>query len=788
MTQVLVFRSFGDEGTRLYGQVIGTDYIFSLSDFVPDTGREANGIFQAGEGVVFRGVNTDGFNDSLVFTNGSPNSSVVLINDSLGNRIEDPIVQNELSGQTVFVAQTDSVTDGNAINLGLYITNGSSVPQLLLPFAVQPLFGNSDLYSIVVDNFIYVQSRDGDLHRVDAAGNSTRIVEVEDFSRSLNLFLEFAFELDGDLYFQGRLSTSSQLYRVDTATGNFEALDIGINNGDAIFSGIRAGETEFYFFSNQNRSIGTELYVSDETAAGTRLVTDLNVGSGSSIPITSPNNNIWATIGDTLFFTADDGSSDDTELYFTDGTATGTIALTGTSTNVGPLSFVSQTIQALGNLVIFSASSATSGHGIYVSDGTVAGTQLLFESGAPIFNIHFTDEIGNFSNGLVFFSVGVNGEEAEAVYVTDGQSVLLLSDPLTPNLAVNTSANFINVVDLDLDNIPPRNIEGTMQDETINGDFLNEIINGLTGNDVLNGNSGNDILNGGQGNDVLNGGVGTDTTSYAGAAQGGVSVDLRFDGRDVGGGQGRDTFDSIENLIGTSFDDRLSGDAGDNELFGGDGNDVLRGQNGTDLLDGGAGDDNLRTGSGDDTLIGGTGEDFLIGLAGEDRLFGGSDIDFLFGGSGNDDLFGQGGMDNLRGNRGNDTVDGGSGNDIARGGGGNDTVAGGSGADSLFGENGRDTIDGGTGNDILRGGISGNLGDGFEDVFVFEQGYDFDIVRDFENGTDQLDLSSFGLSFSDIESMAEDRSSGLRVDFGSGDVLFIDDLTLAELTNDDVIL
>ena len=339
-------------------------------------------------------------------------------------------------------------------------------------------------------------------------------------------------------------------------------------------------------------------------------------------------------------------------------------------------------------------------------------------------------------------------------------------------------------------NLAAGNANGVWNGQTFNYSISNiEWVTGtFFGDDILIGDSGDNRLQGEGGDDLLNGGAGNDTASYAGAALGGVSVDLRFDDRDVGGGQGRDTFVSIENLIGTDFDDRLSGDAGDNMLFGGDGNDIIRGQNGTDRLDGGAGNDNLRAGQEADTLIGGTGEDFLIGLAGNDDLFGGSDTDFLFGGSGNDDVFGQGGADNLRGNRGNDTIDGGSGSDTVRGGGGNDAVFGGSGVDFLFGENGRDTIDGGTGNDILRGGISGSSGDEFADIFLFNTNYGFDIIRDYENDLDQLDLSGFDLTFSQIQNLAEDRATGLRVDFGGGDVLFIDNLTLAEFDSSDVIL
>jgi Ca2+-binding RTX toxin-like protein len=91
--------------------------------------------------------------------------------------------------------------------------------------------------------------------------------------------------------------------------------------------------------------------------------------------------------------------------------------------------------------------------------------------------------------------------------------------------------------------------------------------------------------------DLINGQLGVDTVSYA-LATSGVSVDLTLAGfQAVGGGLGSDQLISIENLIGSGFNDRLRGNAGANELSGGLGNDLLRGSAGNDLLNGGDGAD-----------------------------------------------------------------------------------------------------------------------------------------------------------------------------------------------------
>ncbi|MCU9849246.1 cadherin domain-containing protein [Defluviimonas sp. WL0024] len=73
-------------------------------------------------------------------------------------------------------------------------------------------------------------------------------------------------------------------------------------------------------------------------------------------------------------------------------------------------------------------------------------------------------------------------------------------------------------------------------------------------------------------------------------------------------------------IVGTEFEDGLSGFADDDLVFGLDGNDTLAGNGGNDILDGGSGNDLLDGGDGDDTLVGATGNDELIGGSGRDTF------------------------------------------------------------------------------------------------------------------------------------------------------------------------
>ncbi|SFW43728.1 T1SS-143 domain-containing protein/type I secretion C-terminal target domain (VC_A0849 subclass) [Pseudomonas sp. NFACC19-2] len=95
--------------------------------------------------------------------------------------------------------------------------------------------------------------------------------------------------------------------------------------------------------------------------------------------------------------------------------------------------------------------------------------------------------------------------------------------------------------------------------------------------------------------------------------------------------------------------------------------------------------------------------------------------------------------------------------------GGNDRLEGGAGNDWLFGQGGDDILIGGTGNDVLVGG-SGN------DTFVWnagDRGGNYhDIVKDFGNGADKLDLSQLLVGVSDPAS-ADVLTQYLSFDFVS---------------------
>jgi glucose/arabinose dehydrogenase len=189
-----------------------------------------------------------------------------------------------------------------------------------------------------------------------------------------------------------------------------------------------------------------------------------------------------------------------------------------------------------------------------------------------------------------------------------------------------------------------------------------DILRGLGGNDMLFGGSGNDTLEGGPGADTLIGGPGVDTADYSASAAA-VSVNL-LTGLGSGGDAQGDILGGIENIVGSAFNDTLTGDNGGNALDGRSGADTLIGGPGVDTADYSASaaavSVSLLTGLGS----GGDAQGDI--LSGIENIVGSAFNDTLTGDNGSNALDGRSGNDTLNGGRGNDTLTGGSGADTFR--------------------------------------------------------------------------------------------------------------------------
>ena len=322
---------------------------------------------------------------------------------------------------------------------------------------------------------------------------------------------------------------------------------------------------------------------------------------------------------------------------------------------------------------------------------------------------------------------------------------------------------------------------GTSGVDTINGRAGNDTIEGRAGNDILDGGDGDDWLYGGLGNDTIDGGDGFDRIDFRDSLSA-VVVDFGT-GTATGQDIGTDTIQNIERVIGSDFDDSLTGSntaaASYNweEFTGGLGNDTIDGGGGVDAVWYGRSSASVHVDLSTGIVTGGEGTDqltsieWVTGSNFADTLLGSENGEGFapdaLGNTGAGANFNVGGVDIIDGKGGIDTVyydntkdDGGftptgieadlalgtvidpAGNtdqltsiENITGSAYDDNIKGDSGANHLQGRAGNDTIEGRAGNDTIEGGDGDDIIDGGDGDDILTDGLGLDIL----DGGDGID-------------------------------------------------
>lgn len=453
-------------------------------------------------------------------------------------------------------------------------------------------------------------------------------------------------------------------------------------------------------------------------------------------------------------------------------------------------------------------SSVTRTLGVNLENLTLTGTAAINGTGNTLNNTLTGNSAANTLTGDAGNDTLNGGAGIDTMIGGAGNDTYVVDNAGDITTDISTLTTEIDTVQSSVTRILGGNLENLTLTGTaaINGTG-NTLANTLIGNaaaNILDGGAGNDILRGDAGNDTLNGNAGIDW-AYYNTATAAVTVNLNLATAQATGGAGSDTLSGIENLLGSNYNDVLTGNALDNTLNGGSGNDRMAGGTGNDtyvvnvLADvvtelAGAGTDTIQSsityslvdtdGAGVNggnvenlTLIGtaainGTGNaltNTLIGNAAANALDGGAGNDVLRGDAGNDTLNGNAGIDwayyntatagvtvnlnltaaQVTGGAGSDTL---IGIENLLGGNFNDILTGNTAANTLSGGVGNDILNGGAGNDILIGGagkdtLTGGTGaDTFKFIAASESlgttTADRDVVADFVRAQgDKIDLS-----------------------------------------------
>ncbi|MEM7591814.1 MAG: hypothetical protein AAF383_09905 [Cyanobacteria bacterium P01_A01_bin.83] len=208
---------------------------------------------------------------------------------------------------------------------------------------------------------------------------------------------------------------------------------------------------------------------------------------------------------------------------------------------------------------------------------------------------------------LADLQADIKGGTINELDLVNGGQIFFFGEPdvvNSPAVETDTLEGITDIVATELDDV----LVGDDEDNSLEGLGGNDSLSGKGGADTLLGGAGDDVLAPAVGVDVVDGGEGSDMVTFfdlpfelEASLEDGEAIYTNADDVEV-----IDTFTSIENLTGTTFDDVLTGDASDNRIDGEEGNDDLLGGDGADTLIGGV--------SGLDTLTGEAGADtFVLG-------------------------------------------------------------------------------------------------------------------------------------------------------------------------------
>ncbi|OYU34655.1 hypothetical protein [Novosphingobium sp. PASSN1] len=540
------------------------------------------------------------------------------------------------------------------------------------------------------------------------------------------------------------------------------------------------GSGDHAFFAAQTYENGTELWVTDGTAAGTHMVADLVSGKAGSNPfglsafksgvIFQPDapRGLWfandqqavelwggivrnlATTKGLIIFS--EGGTTSSQLWISDGTQSGTRMLFGEGNpfKIADISY----IQATDDFAYFTVGTISGHSQIYVTDGTIEGTQLVRndarlltafknpgQTGESVLYLDGSDTLWCLNPGsdlphkvlskasstgfmkddhsaLGFLESAKSGTYSSSIYVTDGTASgtkLLLTADFARILAVENDHVLIGYRDGTASYVVELSATGELLTKTASGYPYR--FTQIGGEQI--GGSGSDNLIGGAGIDTLKGGAGND--SYIVNIAGDRVIEAPNGGTDtVKASVSYTLAANVERLTltGTTAIDGV-GNALSNTILGNEAGNVLKGLAGDDTLKGGAGDDKLFGGMGADRMFGGSGNDTYFVDASADRVYetatasatdaadlGGVDtvissVSFSLGRfMENLTLTGSSNISGTGNTLGNIVVGNGASNAL-RGLAGNDTLKGGAGNDKLYGGDGRDTLTGGLGRDAF---------------------------------------------------------------------------------------
>lgn len=228
-------------------------------------------------------------------------------------------------------------------------------------------------------------------------------------------------EFQDELYFMADDGVHGyELYATDgTSDGTRLVKDINPGSGSSSWGSL--GQTailgDMLYFIARNDTYGAELWRTDGTEAGTQMVCDLVPGSGSSYP--------WdlAALNGRILFTADDGN--DYSLWSTDGTST-EMVVDQFCSNLTVVSGLAG--QPGSDVLYFVSDDGVNGAELWRSDGTTLGTSLAMDIRPGVASASIEFMVAGPAGSAALYFIANDGTHGSELWVARSNSVSMLKD------------------------------------------------------------------------------------------------------------------------------------------------------------------------------------------------------------------------------------------------------------------------------------------------------------------------------------------------------------------------
>ena len=320
----------------------------------------------------------------LWMTDGTSAGTVLLKNINPGNGSSAPMNFTEMGGKVYFTAS-------DSRGYELWVTDGTTVGTLFVADINQTAPGASstpkDMYAW--NSKLYFTADNGVIGRepwvTDGTNAGTRL--IRDMFPGISDMLDTSYSTDNLPYFAG---TSAGLFFTANSPVYAQELWVtdGTDAGTRLLTDLRSGPGASYaksgvsfngkiYFSASSAYFGQELWSTDLTTQNTQQVVDIYPGAPSGMRTDVAHNMV--VYNDRLYFSARNLTSG-FELWSTDGTSAGTgIVADLTTANSGTQAqyYNGPTNLTVCNGKLFFSGYSNQGYELHVSDGTSAGTTMV---------------------------------------------------------------------------------------------------------------------------------------------------------------------------------------------------------------------------------------------------------------------------------------------------------------------------------------------------------------------------------------------------------------------------